>query len=434
MAELPPRHILSKSTFLRGCQCVKSLWLYKNYYKLRDQPTTAQQRVFMQGTDVGLLARQLFGSGSDATPTDVFHYRESVRDTAKYIAEGQTVIFEAAFQYEGILCAVDILIKHKGKWYAYEVKSSTGVKSAFIQDASLQHYVITQSGLALEDFFIVHINANYVRQGDLQLRELFAKQSVKQQAEGFQEFVAGKVNELKSIVSQQFMPSINTGNHCTNPYLCDFYSFCWKEKLKENVVETVKKVVHFDTENNWLQNCATPLYFLDINTYRVAVPGYDGHWPYRHVPFLFSLLKTETIDAAPSQQYFVAEMNTNPCLEFAENLINAIGNEGAIIVVERKFVVERLKDLQKEYLHLAAALEKIISRIVELDNSQKEHYIKTEQEKAKNLYSAEDAAALWYNLRLDIYGFSNENEMKMIKQYHQNRTFDLLQIAIAKVG
>ena len=143
----------------------------------------------MQGTDVGLLARQLFDNGVDATPTDVFHYRESVRDTAKYIAEGHTVIFEAAFQYEGILCAVDILIKHKGKWYAYEVKSSTGVKSAFIQDASLQHFVITQSGLALEDFFIIHINTNYVRQGDLQLRELFAKQSVKQQAQGFQQFV-----------------------------------------------------------------------------------------------------------------------------------------------------------------------------------------------------------------------------------------------------
>ena len=204
---------------------------------------------------------------------------------------------------------------------------------------------------------------------------------------------------------------------------------------KENTVKPKTSEVILDTENNQLQRCVPPLYFLDINTYRVAVPDFNGHWPYRHIPFLFSLQKKATIDAEPSPYYFVAEVNTDPCEQFAENLVNTIVDEGAIIVFERKFVVARLKELQKEYLHLAMALEKIISRIIELNISQKEDYLKMQEKNAAvPPYSAEDVAALWYNLRFEKYGLSTENDMQLIKQYHQNRALDLLNMAISKSG
>ena len=50
---------LSKSTFLRGLQCHKSLYLYKNFYKLRDEISSSQQAIFNQGTNVGILAQEL---------------------------------------------------------------------------------------------------------------------------------------------------------------------------------------------------------------------------------------------------------------------------------------------------------------------------------------------------------------------------------------
>jgi hypothetical protein len=85
---LPPRHILSKSTFMYGCQCPKRLWLHKYKPALRDEMDEAQQAVFQQGTDVGKLAEQLFPGGVDARPKDSFSYQQSVADTAKYIAKG----------------------------------------------------------------------------------------------------------------------------------------------------------------------------------------------------------------------------------------------------------------------------------------------------------------------------------------------------------
>ena len=42
--------ILSKSTFLRGLQCERSLWLYKHRYDLKDDISPQQEAIFSQGT------------------------------------------------------------------------------------------------------------------------------------------------------------------------------------------------------------------------------------------------------------------------------------------------------------------------------------------------------------------------------------------------
>ena len=53
----------SKSQFIRGLQCYKSLWLYKYKPELREEPDEAAQAIFDTGTEVGVLALQLFPGG-----------------------------------------------------------------------------------------------------------------------------------------------------------------------------------------------------------------------------------------------------------------------------------------------------------------------------------------------------------------------------------
>ncbi|MGK2861135.1 MAG: hypothetical protein ACSLE0_04340, partial [Chitinophagaceae bacterium] len=86
--KLPPRHSLSKSTFMYGCQCPKRLWLHKFQPELRDEETEVQSAIFQSGTNVGMLARQLFPYGIDASPETAYKYQQSVADTAKYIRKG----------------------------------------------------------------------------------------------------------------------------------------------------------------------------------------------------------------------------------------------------------------------------------------------------------------------------------------------------------
>ena len=122
------KHILSKSTFMYGCQCEKRLFLYKFRPELRNPEDERQQAILESGTNVGLLARDLFKGGEDASPPDFYSYDKSIAKTKKLVESGEKVIYEAAFQFNGVMCALDILVKKKDKWYAYEVKGSTSVK------------------------------------------------------------------------------------------------------------------------------------------------------------------------------------------------------------------------------------------------------------------------------------------------------------------
>ena len=57
---------LSKSTFLKGLQCEKQLYLHKFHYDKKDQLSSAQKVKFEQGNLVGELAQKLFPNGKDA--------------------------------------------------------------------------------------------------------------------------------------------------------------------------------------------------------------------------------------------------------------------------------------------------------------------------------------------------------------------------------
>jgi len=111
--------MLSKSRYIRGTNCSKSLWLYK--HKRDEQKISeATMAVFARGTSVGELAQQYFPGGKMAVPEDFPGYASAKR-TREFIEQGVETIYEATFIYENTLVAVDILHKENGKWHLYEV-------------------------------------------------------------------------------------------------------------------------------------------------------------------------------------------------------------------------------------------------------------------------------------------------------------------------
>lgn len=373
---LPPRHILSKSTFMYGCQCPKRLWLHKFMPSVRDEEDEAQTMIFQQGTNVGLLAQQLFLEGIDASPADTFSYQQSVADTTRYIGDGHTVIYEAAFQYDGILCAVDMLVLRENKWYAYEVKSSNSVKDPFVQDAALQYFVITNTGLALEDFFIVHLNREYVRDGELEISQLFTLTYVLEQVKEMQPFIVEKITELKNVLKLKKSPEIQIGSQCDKPYQCDFYGFCSKDVVEEEP-DYGETFINKEAISAFISRLKYPLYFMDFETWMTAVPEYDGHWPYRQVNFQFSVHIQEVPDGPLKQYHYLAEGPDSPQQEFIDNLLKVLGKEGSIVVFNQAFENTRLRELKEEFPHRGKAIIAIQERIVDLmvPFRKKEYYI-----------------------------------------------------------
>lgn len=362
----PEKHILSKSTFMYGCQCPKRLWLHKYKPDVRDEMDEEQQAIFQRGTDVGKLAEELFPEGVDARPKDTYSYQQSVADTARYIAEGRKVIYEAAFQYEGLLCAVDILVQRRGKWYAYEVKSTTKVKPEHLPDAAFQYYVITHAGLALADFSIVHLNNAYVRNGPLDLKQLFVPESVLTSVLELQEYINTQAAALKAMLqNKQQMPAIEVGDHCNKPYACDFQGFCF-EGIEAEEPDYGEPYINKDAITEFIEQLEYPIYHTDFETWMTAVPEYNGHWPYRQVCFQYSV-HVERAPSVEAEHYeYLAEGTHSSSRDFIESLLSVLGKKGTVLVYNQAFEATRLKELMQEHPTYKNAIQNVLDRMVDL--------------------------------------------------------------------
>ena len=228
------KHLLSKSTFIRGNQCIKSLYLNKKRPFLRDRLSPEQLAKFRRGTKLGIIAQQLFPGGIDVGPKSYRQYEKKLLETQEVISNhSNNILYEAGFQYDRLLVFLDILVHNNDSWYAYEVKSALHVSDTFLLDAAFQYYVITNSGLAIDDFYIVYINKAYQFDGTLNLEELFLKESVLERILPMQDYIKEKAEEEKAALNLEKSPPIEPGVHCTNPYPCDFIGHCWKKIPKE---------------------------------------------------------------------------------------------------------------------------------------------------------------------------------------------------------
>jgi hypothetical protein len=230
-------YILSKSTFVKGNQCTKALYLNRFHKELKEEISDSQEAVYAQGTNVGLLAQELFPGGIDLSPEDYTQFGKAVEETKKVLANGETALYEPAFIFDEVLCALDIMVKDKTGWKGYEVKSSTEIKPTFILDSALQYYIITNSGIKLTDFSIVYINNQYEKKGKLDFNQLFNKESILEQILELQPFIKEKIKELKSVLKKKEIPVVDIGEHCSNPYPCDFAGHCWKHVPEYSVFD-----------------------------------------------------------------------------------------------------------------------------------------------------------------------------------------------------
>lgn len=399
---------LSKSTFIRGLQCEKSLYLYKHHYTLKDPISPSLQAVFDQGTNIGILAQEIFPDGADASPENHFKMVESVGKTQDFISQGKSTIYEATFQYNNVLAALDILVKDEEGWKAYEVKSSTKVSETYINDAAIQYYTITNSGIDLKDISIVHINNDYTREGELDINQLFTIESVYDKVLEFLPRIPNEVERLKNVIESPEVPNIDIGNHCYDPYECDFKGTCWKHipdysvfnisrlnkdkkfdlykqglitlddidlskiDLNPNQVLQVQSEVngtsYIDIEEvkNFTSGLNYPLYYLDFETISPAVPKYNRSRPYQQLVFQYSLHIQETSASELEHREYLADSSQDPRIGFIEKLIQDCGVSGDILVYNIGFERGKLNDLIDVFPEYSNELREIVNRLKDL--------------------------------------------------------------------
>jgi hypothetical protein len=250
--------MLSKSTFIKGLQCHKALYLHKHRSFLRDRMSAEQVAIFNRGTQVGQFAQQLFPNGLDCKSGGPRNYEKAVNKTQELIAAKQAVLYEAAFLADHTLIYLDALVWEEDGWHAYEIKSSKSISETYLMDAALQNYIIQKSGLKLKAFHLVHINPDYQRLNTLDIHELFNCVDVSEEVTYRKEIIEKEIKEQLTILEQEHSPKIPVGKHCFSPYTCDFLGHCWKKETKQALFElpALSKDEAFDIANMQQANFA----------------------------------------------------------------------------------------------------------------------------------------------------------------------------------
>ena len=218
---------LSKSRFVSGIQCDKKLWFDFYRKELKPEIDDQTQAVFDLGHRIGILAQEMFPNGKDATPEDYSKLKPSIENTKKWISEKVQTIYEATFSAKNAFCMLDILHRKDEEAWAIEVKNSTKVKDYHLTDASLQYFVMKNAGFAPDRFFIMHINNQYVKQGEI-TSDIFTLKDITEEVLANQDWVESNLERLLDILEIEQEPVVEIGGHCSSPFGCDYAHHCWK--------------------------------------------------------------------------------------------------------------------------------------------------------------------------------------------------------------
>lgn len=404
------------------------------------------QARFETGSAVGELAKQLFPGTVDVTTCnadgslDLSAMIEKTRrlmdnssNSHQFVPQGNSLdsqnsplcIAEAAFTHDGCYCAVDLLRREGDGWALYEVKSTStqdenGGKAKFdkyLPDIAYQTWVLRQCGVKVTGINLVCLNGDYVRQGALDLQQLFAIIDMREAVENELAKVPSQVPAALRLLAQEQEPDIDLSERCNKPYRCAFWGYCKRRhNLPEESVFDVyggsmqskgddrffidKKLAHYragrvsfedladqplghiqrlqverkayiDREGirAFLDRLTYPLYFLDFETMQDAVPQYDNSRPYQQITFQYSLHIVEdpnTVCAKQGYGYLAPSDGSDPRRALAGDLCKHIPRGVCTLAYNMSFERGRIKELAEACPALTGHLMDIHDHIVDL--------------------------------------------------------------------
>ena len=218
---------LSKSSFVKGKQCVKYLYLDKHKKKERTPPNKKTLELFEKGHQFEDLFRdQNFENGINVKENLGFNFGYFPSYTDFLFSTNDTItLFEATFVENDILIMCDVVDKIGDNLYDfYEIKSHTYMQEVIWNDLAIQYFICKQKfgEKAINTFNVVLRDEN--NEGKI----IDAKNEL--------EARIGNINLLiqnfKTVLASE-EPKIEMGEQCLSPYKCDFMAYC--EKLKINL-------------------------------------------------------------------------------------------------------------------------------------------------------------------------------------------------------
>jgi beta-galactosidase GanA len=146
--------MITKSDYLKFLTCPAYFWFLKFKPQVLQikELSDFEKELIESGREVEVWVRKLFPGTALVESREV----QAVIDTKKLIDRGQTVIFQATIQTEGLYVMVDMLEWDEDNkyWIINETKGSTSdqfgeskSKKEHLYDAGFQYFVLRRAGM-----------------------------------------------------------------------------------------------------------------------------------------------------------------------------------------------------------------------------------------------------------------------------------------------
>ena len=392
---------LSKSKYVSGLQCHKKLWWEIHEPDAPElEPDAAQQFIFDQGHEVGRVAQTYVPGG---VLIDVPHTERQRRleETDAALRDGATILYEPAFEHDGVLVLADILERVRGGWNLIEVKSSTKLKSQHVPDVAVQTHVLRGAGLTVKRAELMHLNRE-CRYPDLS--NLFHREDLMPIVEEMLDDIPAEVRAMHRMLRGP-LPEVEIGPQCRDPYECPFIERCWPEQTPDAIGnlyrlsqtrreqyqdEGYESIADLPDDTGLtaiqarqrralragalvvgpglaaaLEEFKRPLAYLDFETVGFAIPIWDGCRPYDQVPVQLSVHHRPTRGRMRHDEW-LADGHKDPREALARKLIAFTRGTKTIVAYNAPFERGCIRRLREHLPHHAADLDAIDARLADL--------------------------------------------------------------------
>jgi hypothetical protein len=211
---------LTKSSFVKGNQCLKYLFLDKHKKQEKTPVSLEKQKLFEKGHSFENLVREInFPNGKNIKEiVGNFAYFNSYTEYLITLQRKQ-ILYEATIIENDVLVMCDVLIKNDNESIdIYEIKLNTELNDAILNDLSVQYFICKKRfGDKLNSF-------NVIFRTD-EAGEKWSIINLKSELEEKQEDVKNKIKMFRAIL-QETEPLIPMGKQCNQPYECEFIEYC----------------------------------------------------------------------------------------------------------------------------------------------------------------------------------------------------------------
>lgn len=372
--------MISKSDYMLFLKHPAWLWLKKNDKTKLPPIDDNTQAIFDTGNLFESYAYKLFPEGLIIGFDSYDDYLSLSMRTQDAITAGSKVLFQARFEHEDITCICDIVEFVDEKTINLcEIKSSTKAKPEHEYDLAFQMVVLEGCGYTIQNISVIHVDNNYVRNGEVDYKELTATADITELVKARREFTKENIKAALDMLAKGEHPSFSPTlsgigafgdwlgiyKHLYSPAPGSIYSLCQldaklvaefesqgieniedipenfklkpKEALQAEAVRTDTPTIHTEKIKEFLSTLKFPLYFFDYETMASVVPHFDGMRPYQQVPFQYSLHILDSPGGEVRHVEYLHRDKTSPAESLSATLKSQIGTQGSVITWNMSF-------------------------------------------------------------------------------------------------